>query len=164
MRNRTTRLLAFDYSGVNRYSLTFCTFGRERWFSDPDVVGVMLTQLERAAHREGFDVLAYCAMPDHLHLLVQGQTPTSDARRFIKLTKQLTEYAHRQRWSLPLWQASAWDRVLRDAEGTWDVVRYILANPVRAGLVAEPLDYPHSGSMIWERAELIAAFDHTPRT
>jgi len=124
----------------------------------------MLTQLTRAADTEGFDILAYCAMPDHLHVLVRGRTATSDARRFIKLAKQLTEFAHRRRWRGRLWQASAWDRVLRNEDDTWDVIRYILANPVRAGLVAKPLDYPHSGSLVCDRADLLAAFEQCPRT
>jgi hypothetical protein len=37
-------------------------------------------------------------------------------------------------------------------------MRYILANPVRAGLVDRPLDYQFSGSLIYERASLMEAF------
>ena len=150
--------MSFNYSGCHRYSLTFCTAARERWFIEAAVVGVMLTQVARAADSDGFDVLAYCAMPDHVHLLVEGRVATSDARRFIKLAKQLTEFAHRREWRRPLWQASGWDRVLRREENTWDVIRYILANPVRAALAAEPLDYPHSGSFVYDRSDLMAAF------
>ena len=160
MRNRSTRLSGFNYLGAHRYSLTFCTSGRERSFCDASVVRVVLSQIARAADIEGFNVLAYCAMPDHLHLLIEGRAATSDAKRFIKLGKQLTEFAYRREWRRPLWQASAWDRVLRKDEDTLAVVAYILANPVRAGLVAEPLDYPHSGSFVLDRVDLLAAIEH----
>ncbi len=113
MRDRSTRLSTFPYTGTLRYSLTFCTAERMAWF----------------------------------HLLIEGRAASSDARQFIKLSKQLTEFAHRQRWHARLWKASAWDRVLRTEDDSWAVIRYILANPVRAGLVKEPLDYPFSGSI-----------------
>ena len=159
MRNRSTRLAAFDYIGAWRYSLTYCCEDRAERFRDPAIVGVALTQLQRACDREGFDLLAYCLMPDHAHLLLAGREPTSDLRRFIKLSKQLTEHAVRRLTGEPLWQASAWDHVLRDDEDTFTVIRYLLANPVRAGLVEHPLDYPHSGSFVYTRQDLVSAFD-----
>jgi putative transposase len=158
MRDRSTRLSGFSYTGTFRYSLTFCTAERMAWFRDAECVRVMSTQLARAAERTGFDVLAYCAMPDHLHLLIEGRAASSDAKQFIKLSKQLTEFAHRQRWHARLWQASAWDRVLRTEDDSWAVIRYILANPVHAGLVKEPLDYPFSGSIKHTRVDLVDAF------
>ena len=45
-----------------------------------------------------------------------------------------------------LWQVGYHDRILRNDEATLMVVRYILQNPVRAGLVARFSDYPYSGS------------------
>jgi hypothetical protein len=43
---------------------------------------------------------------------------------------------------------------LRDDEATLTVVRYVLANPVRKGLVREPRDYPFSGSAVWTWEQL----------
>jgi hypothetical protein len=34
-------------------------------------------------------------------------------------------------------------------------VAYVLANPVRAGLVEDPADYPYSGSGKWTVSELL---------
>jgi hypothetical protein len=45
-----------------------------------------------------------------------------------------------------LWQPQYYDHVLRDEEDTLRVARYIIVNPVRAGLVTSPRDYPFSGS------------------
>jgi hypothetical protein len=42
------------------------------------------------------------------------------------------------------------------------MIRYILANPVRAQLVTHPLEYPFSGSAVFERNALTQAFDNSP--
>jgi putative transposase len=148
------RLKVFDYQGEYRYSLTFCTFDRRPLFEDESTVGVALTQIARGAISEGFDVPAYCFMPDHLHLLAVGRSRESRLIRFIKTTKQLSALAHRKRTGMPLWQRSAWDHVLRRDEDTLAVARYIINNPVRARLVERPEDYPFSGSLTHSRAEL----------
>jgi hypothetical protein len=42
-----------------------------------------------------------------------------------------------------------YDHALRSTEGILPAVRYIVANPVRAGLVTNVADYPYSGSFEW---------------
>jgi hypothetical protein len=54
-----------------------------------------------------------------------------------------------------LWQKGYYERVLRDEEPTTDIIRYIIANPVRAGLVIEPGDYPFWGSGVYTRDGLL---------
>lgn len=48
-----------------------------------------------------------------------------------------------------------YDHILRSDESTQRAVRYVLENPVRAKLVIEPADYPHSGSLVFDRKALI---------
>jgi hypothetical protein len=47
--------------------------------------------------------------------------------------------------------------VLRDDEVTIDVARYILGNPVRAGLAATVEEYPYVGSLVYELKNLISS-------
>ena len=101
-------------------------------------------------------------MPDHLHLLVAGRTETSNAQRFVDLAKQLSGYAHRQATGERLWQRSSWDRILRSQDDTATVIRYLLMNPVRAGLVERPLDHPGSGSLVFDRQALLDVFQDRP--
>jgi hypothetical protein len=56
-----------------------------------------------------------------------------------------------------LWQAGYYDRILRHDEDSLTVVRYILENPVRAGLVSRFSDYPYSGSDRYSLKELAVA-------
>jgi putative transposase len=111
--------------------------------------------LLRTAEQQCFAVLAYCFMPDHLHLLVEGTSDSADLRIFIKLAKQLSGRAHVNVHGELLWQEGYHDRVLRASDEARDVARYILHNPVRAGLVARPRDYPFLGSGRWSIDELL---------
>ena len=158
----TPRLSTFDYIGSYRYSLTICTYKRRTLFTSPVNVERALLQISRSAERQRFEILAYCFMPDHLHMLVGGETAVSDARRFIDLARQLSGYAHRQATGDRLWQRSTWDRVLRSDDDTTTVIRYLLLNPVRAGLVERPLDYPGSGSLVFDRDALLDVFNDRP--
>ena len=60
-----------------------------------------------------------------------------------------------QRRTDPLWQDSYYDRVVRAEEDLGGIARYIIENPVRAGLVKSPLEYPFVGSTVWPLKELI---------
>jgi REP element-mobilizing transposase RayT len=54
-----------------------------------------------------------------------------------------------------LWQPYGYEHVLRSDEATHAVVRYILENPVRAGLVEDVLDYPFCGSLVHRTDDLV---------
>jgi len=102
-------------------------------------------------------MLAYCFMPDHLHLLVEGVTAAADLRRFVKLAKQRSGAAHALQKHEPLWQEGYFERVLRAEDDAKGIARYILNNPVRGSLVENPMDYPHMGSDIWELRDLLVS-------
>jgi REP element-mobilizing transposase RayT len=94
-------------------------------------------------------------MPDHTHVLIEGLRDSADLRRYCKLAKQRSGGIHARSGRGPLWQEGYYDRVLRDCEDIREVARYILANPIRAGLALTPNDYPYLGSDRWTVAELI---------
>lgn len=142
---RPEHLQTFDYLGLHRYFLTFCTFERRRLFTTAERVDLVRTQILRASSDEGVAVIADCYMPDHLHLLVEGQTDASDCRRFISRAKQFSGFYFQKQFRERLWQRYGYERVLRGEEGTLSVARYIIENPVRAGLVKNVTDYPFTG-------------------
>ena len=87
--------------------------------------------------------------------LVAGESETSDLRKFAKLVKQRSGWRFARRDKGRLWQPGYYDRVLRDEDATAAVVKYIIANPVRAEIVESPLDYPHWGSALYTREQLL---------
>jgi putative transposase len=113
-------------------------------------VTVAHAQILRTAGEHQFAVLAHCYMPDHIHLVLQGEAVTSDLRRFVKVSKQRVDYAFRTKLGArTTWQEGYYERVLRSDQATDVVVRYVLENPVRAGLVKRAEDYPFSGAIFW---------------
>jgi len=100
-----------------------------------------------AAQNTGFCLLAYCFMPDHLHLLVEG-SEGSDLAQLMKAFKQASSFEYKQRGGRPLWQRSYYDHVLRGPDELESAVEYILDNPARAGLVDDPRAYPFSGGEV----------------
>ena len=71
--------------------------------------------------------------------------------------KQDAGFWHSQTGRGRLWQDGYYDRILRDDEQTIVVARYILENPVRAGLVEGFDEYPYSGSTKYTINELADA-------
>ena len=145
----------FDYRGSYRYFLTWCCDWRKPLFANADSVDLARTQFLRTSEQTHMSMLAYCFMPDHVHLLAQGETDGADAKAFIRLAKQFSGYYYAKQEHHPLWQRYGYERVLRNDESTRQVCRYILENPVRAGLVSDLREYAHSGSALWERPHLI---------
>ena len=94
-------------------------------------------------------------MPDHAHLLIEGQSNGSDFRRFAKMVKQRSGAAYALNADQPLWQKGYYEHVLREGEDAREIARYIIANPVRAGIVQSPDEYPFSGSDPWSIRELM---------
>jgi REP-associated tyrosine transposase len=94
-------------------------------------------------------------MPDHAHLLVAGGDPDADFKRFARLAKQRSGWRYKRKRGQPLWQEGYHERVLRADEDSPAVARYILGNPLRAGLVRAVEDYPFWGSGTHSRGELL---------
>jgi REP-associated tyrosine transposase len=161
---RPLRLESFDYNGLWRYSVTTCTYQRQLRFRDESVVALALDQFLQAVAIEHCALLVYCFMPDHLHLLAAGTTVDAEFPRFMKLAKQRSGWAFRRHWTGRLWQEGYFERVLRNDESTPEVIRYIVNNPVRAGLVVKPADYPHWGSSVYTRDEILDFIADTRRT
>jgi putative transposase len=148
-------LADFDYRGRHRYSVTWCCDGRKSLFNKADVVDLALAQILRACAPSRMCVPAYCFMPDHLHLLVEGTEDDANARRFFTLAKQFSGYMHSQTYRSKLWQRYGWERVLRDDQRSEDIARHILENPVRAGIAPTSRAYPFSGSAVFTQHELM---------
>ena len=153
--SRPRRLEGFDYVGRYRYFLTFCCRERLPVFRDPPIAERTLTQFRRTSTLDEFAILAYCLMPDHAHLLVEGLGQGSDFRRFAKMAKQRSGALYARSRHARLWQEGYYERVLREEDDARALARYIVNNPVRAGLVKAPEEYPFVGSDTWTLMELL---------
>jgi putative transposase len=118
------------------------------------------------------DLLAYALLGNHYHALVR----ITDARLSEALQRLHTEYSrhHNRRHGrrAHLFRAHCFARPINDDDDMLGVYRYIARNPVDAGLVTNPLEWPwastraHAGleraPVPLDERPLQAALDHTP--
>lgn len=125
------------------YLVTTITHDRLPRFSDLDPARAVIHALRREATAGTCRTLAWVLMPDHLHWLfvlrddelsrLVGRLKQSAARSVNRITGRTGEM---------LWQRGFYDRAVRDDEDVVQMARYIVANPVRAGLVENIGAYP----------------------
>ncbi|MDR8016878.1 REP-associated tyrosine transposase [Ectopseudomonas guguanensis] len=139
----SARLRAGRFSEAQRiYLLTATTESRETLFSDFTVGRLVVAELKAAQQEALVESLAWVLMPDHLHWLIALQHGSlSELMRRIKgrSAKRVNALYGRQG---KLWQDGFHDRALRREEDVLPAARYIVANPLRAGLVNRVGDYP----------------------
>lgn len=146
-RRKAIRLATINYRGRRIYFVTLCCAKRHHAFLDERAAHDALDQLMASAAHHDFLLHAYCLMPDHLHILVEGTHNGCDLTRFVAAFKQHTAFAYRKRTGLSLWQSRYYDHILRNAHETENVAWYIWMNPIRKGLCVAPQEYSFSGSL-----------------
>ena len=135
------------------YSLTTCAHARRPIFNQPDRAKIVLDAIRWLHTRERFTVDAAVVMPDHLHVV--GQLRAGALLDFMHSLKSFT--AKRLTLSgveAPVWQAGYHDHCLREDEDYKTKVRYVLENPIRAGLVERVADYRFLILPSWFTGEL----------
>jgi REP element-mobilizing transposase RayT len=95
-------------------------------------------------------------------LLVEGKSEQANARKFAGVFRQASGFHFRACGGARLWQEGFYDHVVRDEDATIAVARYIVLNPVRAGLCADASTYSLTGSTRYELAQLLTAADWYP--
>ena len=125
------------------YHVTVTTQYRQPVFIDLGHARTVIRVMQRAAERTLSSSLCFVLMPDHLHWLIQlGEATTLPT--LMRMMKSIS--AHQV--GRPIWQAGYHDRAIRAETDVRAVARYIVANPLRAGLVARVGDYPHRDA-VW---------------
>jgi len=98
-------------------------------------------------------------MPDHVHILLHASSERADLPAFMKRFKQVTGFAYKQHSRQVLWQNGYHDRILRDDESSESTARYILENPIRAGLTTAWGEYPYAWSDVYDLEALFADWE-----
>jgi REP element-mobilizing transposase RayT len=94
------------------------------------------------------ELRSYVVMPNHVHVLLEPNVPLA------RVTKSIKGYTAReankllQRTGQPFWQYESYDRWVRNDAELQRIVRYIERNPVTAGFVRSPEDWPWSSAHV----------------
>lgn len=131
------------YSLPNQiYHITTTTKNRTQIFSEFTAARALIKTMQKADGLNFTHTLAFVVMPDHLHWLMQLNADMS-LSNVIKSMKSQSAKVIGQ----PIWQAGYYDHAIRKDEDIQNIARYIIANPIRAGLVTKVGDYPHWDAM-----------------
>jgi REP element-mobilizing transposase RayT len=123
--------------------VTTVTEQRIPWFQVLSFAQIMCQTLEAPGCLADSKNLCWVVMPDHVHLLLQlGDTGLSEVVKRLKAlsARRLNREIGR---TGRFWAPGFHDHALRREEDLKGVARYIVANPLRAGLVKCVADYPY---------------------
>jgi putative transposase len=152
---RTTRNRGFSYIGFQYYSLTWCCFERQTYFTQRDHVDLVREQFLRASSETRVVNIVTSFMPDHVHQFVKGDAPDADAATYIHKAKQYSGFYFNKAFGMKLWVRKGFNHVQLCDREYRATIAYIIENPVKAGLVKRPEDYPYTGSALHTMEELI---------
>ncbi len=132
------------YSEPGRpYLVTTVVENREKLFKDFWLARLLVAELRATTDQGIVESLAWVIMPDHLHWLL---IPKAGALKIVmQRTKSLSALSINRALGRrgPVWQKGYHDRALRREEDLLAMARYIVANPLRAGIAHSLADYPH---------------------
>ncbi|MCY1306621.1 Transposase IS200 like protein [compost metagenome] len=124
------------------YLLTTVTHKRAPLFAHWENACVVAREIHAMQDPARLETLAWVLMPDHLHWLVRlNSGALGEHVRRMKSRSAIGVNKLRNN-SGRFWQQGFHDHALRREEDLKDVARYIVANPLRAGLVKKLADYP----------------------
>ncbi|WP_141064845.1 REP-associated tyrosine transposase [Pseudomonas lactucae] len=138
------------YSESGRaYLVTAVVYQRRPVFTHFQLGRLLVAELKQAHDLGLVTSLAWVIMPDHFHWLFELQNATlPQVMRQVKSRSTLTINRAR-RTQGAFWQSGYHDHAARAEEDLIRIARYIIANPLRAGLVEHIGDYP-----LWDAAWL----------
>jgi putative transposase len=120
---------------------------REKVFLDRGDYERYLTFLSKYSEEKEAAVLAYCLMPNHIHLLIRPSEVEALPKMMQGITLCYSKYFNGENGRTGrLWESRYYSTVIDADSYLWTVSRYIENNPVRAGMVKRPEDYLYSSA------------------
>ncbi|WP_232771197.1 REP-associated tyrosine transposase [Colwellia sp. 75C3] len=126
------------------YFVTAVTHERTPLFKDFYNARILINHLKQSDFNQFTSTVGFVVMPDHFHWVfnLSGDISLSDVVGRVKggasRSLNLSLYS-----SMKIWQAGFHDHCIRSDEDFKRVMRYTVANPLRANIVTTVGDYPH---------------------
>jgi REP element-mobilizing transposase RayT len=129
------------------YFVTTCTYQRGKTLKTETAHEICREVWARAQELYGWQVGRYVLMPDHAHFFCVPTPQGKPLPFFIGKWKEWTaKFLHQRAGEpMPIWETQFFDHVLRSGESYSEKWEYVRRNPVRAGLVSSPEQWPFQG-------------------
>lgn len=125
------------------YLITAVTERRARLFTDPMLARLLVSEMRHLDVERYVESLAWVVMPDHVHWLIElNSMPLPAVIQRLESRSAIAINRITGETGTKIWQRGFHDRALRQEEDVIATARYVVANPLRAGLVDRIGDYP----------------------
>jgi len=97
-------------------------------------------------NKKDIKVICYCIMPNHVHLVFEL---INKNKSITDLMKSIKRYSARKANEIletkgRFWQVESFDRLVRNENELYNIIKYVLLNPVKAGLVENYTDWQYT--------------------
>ena len=121
---------------------TVCTKDRRQWLANEEVHRLLQAVWQEA---DAWLMGRYVIMPDHIHFFVAATDSSIEYENWVKYWK--SQFSKQYNKSGKRWLSDHWDRRVRSESAYEEKWQYVLDNPLRAGLVQKPEDWPFKGEI-----------------
>lgn len=127
-----------NYVPGGTYFFTLVTFQRRKYFDTPNKLDLLYSKIRQVQRNQPFELLAYCLLPDHIHLLIE--LPEEDSNfsiRMREIKRLITLWMKRETLESVdrIWQDKYWEHTIRDERDLQTHFDYIHYNPIKHGLM-----------------------------
>ncbi len=119
--------------------MTTNTWERRELFRQPKTAEALERKILEYRDRGFYRLHSYVVMPNHLHVILTPRKTTT-LEKAVQLIKGGCSHEIHARF--PVWQSGFAEHQVRDLDDYSGHVQYIQLNPVKAGLVQRPEEYP----------------------
>ena len=130
------------------------------WLGEPSVADMVAEAIHYRDNRD-FSLLAFCIMPNHVHIvfsigeearafadnrLAAVLVPEGRSFPVTRILSSLKKYTARSANKIlgrvgNFWQHESYDHVIRDSGELKQTLRYVVSNPVAAGLISDWMNW-----------------------
>ncbi len=120
---------------------------KEKVFQDKKDYENYISLLEIYSTEKKVSILAYCLMPNHVHLFMKPLEEKALCKMMQGVALCYTQnFNYKNNRTGRLWECRYHSTIVDSDKYLWAVSRYIENNPVRAGIAIRPEDYPYSSA------------------
>jgi hypothetical protein len=116
-----------------------------QWLIRPDIAGAVVDVLFAGREKGFYELGSWVVMPNHVHVLIFPLVELTRVVSGIKVASAKAANGLLGR-SGAFWSRDYFDRSIRNADEEQRVIRYILNNPVKAGLCGDASSWPFSSA------------------
>ena len=116
------------------------------YLKQPEIAGILVASIHKGVELVHYELGAYVVMPNHVHLLIRPLIAPDRLLRSLKGATARAANLQLGRTGEPFWQKESYDHWVRNGDEFSRIRAYIENNPVKAGFVERPEDFPWSSA------------------